>query len=238
MSATQVLSPVDHSDGVTFDYRPLSVSAIASLVFGALSVLVAVGARSSVESAVVLTPIPLIGLALGVVSLRRMRASENEFTGAGAAKAGIALSAAFLAGGLAFAGYVHATEVPEGYARTSFAEMKPDEVDLRGGHTIPPEVAALDGKKVFIKGYFRPGTSRTTTNVTKFLLVRDDNQCCFGDLSAVQFYDQIQVAMMKGMTVDYSPGLYRMGGILKINPENVGRNSGRPVYSLEADYAK
>jgi hypothetical protein len=237
MSATQVLSPVDRTDGVTFDYRPLSVSAIASLIFGALSVLVAVGARSSVESAVVLTPIPLIGLALGIVSLRRMRGRENEFTGAGAAKAGIALSAIFLAGGLLFAGYVHATEVPDGYARTSFAEMKPDEVDLRGGHAIPPDVAALNGKQVFIKGYFRPDSAPFTENVKNFLLVRDNNQCCFGDLSAVQFYDQIAVVMGEGKTVDYSSGIFRMGGKLHIKPENVGGNSGRPVYILEADYA-
>ena len=53
---------------------------------------------------------------------------------------------------------MRATEVPPGYVRTSFAEFKPDEVDLRGNHFIPPDVAALDGKKVFIKGYMRPGT--------------------------------------------------------------------------------
>jgi hypothetical protein len=68
-------------------------------------------------------------------------------------------------------------------------------------------------------------------------LVRDNNQCCFGDLSAVQFYDQIAVVMGEGKTVDYSSGIFRMGGKLHIKPENVGGNSGRPVYILEADYA-
>lgn len=218
-----------------FEYRSLSSPAIASIVFGLLSILVVVAGRSSFESALAASPLPLVGAALGIVALRRMNAAPDAYTGRMAALAGVALSVVFLITGLSYAGYVHATEVPDGYIRTSFAEFKPDEQDLRGNRPVPPEVAALDGKKVFIKGYFRPDSSRFTSNVREFLLVRDNNQCCFGDMNTVQFFDQVAVATVDGVTVDYSPGLFRMGGRLHIKPQNLG--SGLPVYILEADYA-
>lgn len=236
MSTTDVFSSPGLEVSSDVEYRPLNAAAVASVVFGLLSALVIFAGRDSLESALMLTPIPLVGLALGVKALRRIHAAPEATSGRGAALAGIAISVGFLVIGLAYAGYVRATEVPPGYALTSFADFKPDEVDLRGNHVVPPEVAALDGKKVFIKGYFRPDSSQFSSNVSKFLLVRDNNQCCFGDMSTVQFFDQMDVRMIDGMTVDYSPGLFRMGGKLRIRPQNIG--SGLPVYSLEADHAE
>ena len=43
------------------------------------------------------------------------------------------------------------------------------------------------------KGYIRPGSATSRTNIDNFLLVRDNNQCCFGDLSKVKYYDQMVV---------------------------------------------
>jgi hypothetical protein len=192
----------------------------------------------TVESALLVTPIPLIGIALGIVALRRVRSNPQLYSGRGAAQMGLALSTFFLFGGLGYAGFVHATEVPDGYAPTSFADFKPDDADIRAREVIPPEVAALEGKKVFIKGYFRPDSAKFTQNVKQFLLVRDNNQCCFGDMNLVQFFDQVQVRMMRDLTVDYSSGLFRMGGVLHIEPRNAALGSARPVYSLDADYAQ
>jgi hypothetical protein len=235
MSTTEAFA-ADLDERGEIEYRPLNTAAVASVVFGLLSALVIVAGRDSLESALIMAPIPLVGMALGVKSLRRINAEPDVMKGRGAAIAGAALSASFLIGGIAYAGYVRATEVPPGYLPTSFADFKPNENDLRGDHVVPPDVAALEGKKVFIKGYFRPDSSRYTSNVREFLLVRDNNQCCFGDLSTVQFFDQIAVATADGLTVDYSTRLFRMGGRLHIKPENAG--SGLPVYILEADYAQ
>jgi hypothetical protein len=235
MSSAEAFTTAAVDDQADIEYRSLSAAAIASVVFGLLSLLVVVAGRSSFESALAASPLPLIGAALGIVALRSINAAPDARSGRAAAIAGIALSMVFLAAGLAYAGYVHATEVPDGYIRTSFAEFKPDEHDIRGNRPVPPEVAALDGKKVFIKGYFRPDSSRFTSNVREFLLVRDNNQCCFGDMNTVQFFDQVAVATVDGVTVDYSPGLFRMGGRLHIKPQNLG--SDLPVYILEADYA-
>jgi hypothetical protein len=235
MSTAEAFTTAAPHDRDDVDYRSLSTAAIASIVFGLLSALVVAAGRVSFESALATSILPLVGAALGLMALRRIQSAPDAYSGRGAAIAGVALSLVFLVIGLAFAGYVHATEVPDGYTRTSFAEFKPDEKDLRADRPIPPEVAALNGKKVFIKGYFRPDSSRFTSNVREFLLVRDNNQCCFGDLSTVQFFDQVAVAAVDGVTVDYSPRLFRMGGRLFIRPENIG--SGLPVYILEADYA-
>jgi hypothetical protein len=238
MSTLQSLSPADLPERAEFEYRPVPTSAVASVVFGLLSAMVFVGGRETFESALLMCPLPLIGLALGFGALRRIRANPEHLKGASTAAAGIALSALGLVGGLAYAGYVRATEVPEGYAPTSFAEMKPDEVEARGGEIIPKDVAALDGEKVFIKGYFRPDSSEFTNNVKHFLLVRDNNQCCFGDLSTVLYYDQVAVKMKGDLTVDYKPGVFRMGGKLFIKPENATNGTKLPVFILEADYAE
>jgi hypothetical protein len=101
---------------------------------------------------------------------------------------------------------------------------------------VPPAIAALDGKNVFIKGYIRPDSISVSKGIKEFLLVRDNNQCCFGDLSKVYYYDQIYVEMVGSRTVDYSQGVFRMGGILKIEPQNIGRGATATVFSLKADY--
>jgi hypothetical protein len=90
---------------------------------------------------------------------------------------------------------------------------------------------------VFIKGYIRPGTPNFRQNATSFLLVRDNNQCCFGDLSKIKYYDQIDVDMEGPLRVDYSLGVFKIGGVLKINPENASLGPSAPVFSLQADYA-
>jgi hypothetical protein len=236
--STVTLTAADLDDRGEFEYRPLNVWAVVSLILGALSALVFFAARDSLESALLLTPLPLVGLAVGWSSLKKIRHHPDQMSGARPAKLGVALSAACLIGGLAFAGYVHATEVPSGYARTTFADLKPDEVELRGDHYIPPDIAALDGKKVFIKGYIRPDSTNNglRRNISQFLLVRDNNQCCFGDMSTVKYFDQVAVKTNDRLTLDFSFGLRRIGGTLHIAPQNLG--GGAPVFSLVADHAE
>lgn len=224
--------------GEDFEYRPLSTGAVASVAFGLLSTLVFVAGRNSLEASLLLSPFPLIGLAMGVRSLARIRANPGQLSGGKAAIFGTALSAICLFGGTAFAGYVYATEVPPGYVRRAFADLKPDEIEQRGDVLIPPDVAQLDGQKVFIKGYMRPDSTPYRQNVREFLLVRDNNQCCFGDISTVKFYDQVAVAVSDKLRVDYHGGLYRMGGTLRVLPANAGQIGAGPTYILEADYAK
>jgi hypothetical protein len=219
-------------------YRALHTGAIIGLGLGVLSVFMAVAASNSLEGCLLVAPIPIFGILVSGWSLARIRRDPDQYTGRPIALLGLALSVLFLVGGVSYGGYVYATEVPEGYTRISFNEMKPDELQERSGMAVPPEIAALDGKKVFIKGYIRPDSITVTRGVKDFLLVRDNNQCCFGDASQVKYYDQMMVSMAGSRTVDYSEGLFRMGGILKVEPRNLAPGSRKPVFSLTADHAK
>ena len=82
---------------------------------------------------------------------------------------GLVLSLLFLIGGVSYGGYVYATEVPDGYTRISFNTMKPDELQERGGVAVPPDIAALEGQKIFIKGYIRPDSITVPRGIDRFL---------------------------------------------------------------------
>jgi hypothetical protein len=226
------------SDNEQFEYRSFSTSAIASAIFGVLSLLTIVAARDSFDSALMICPIPILGVVLGIRALSAIRANPDQVSGRKFAIVGIALSLVGMLTGLSYAGYVHATEVPEGAIRTSFYEFRPSENDLDAGIPIPKDVQALDGKRVFIKGYMRADSTPVRRNVRRFLLVRDNNQCCFGDLASVKYYDQVLVDFDDKVTTDYSTDLFRIAGTLQLRPQNVNSPSQAPVYTIKADYVQ
>lgn len=236
------IASLDYDSVATSDevlsYRAVHTGAILGL---ALVVVTATFTLISWGSTPQLIFISLLNALAGVFclwSLVRIRREPDLFTGAPIAMLGLGLSAVFLVAGVGYGSYVYATEVPEGYTRISFNTMKPDELEERGGVAVPPEIAAMDGKKVFIKGYIRPDSVTQRIGIKEFLLVRDNNQCCFGDISSVKYYDQMAVDMAGSLTVDFRDGaVYRMGGILKVEPQNVNRGPLAPVFSLKADYA-
>jgi hypothetical protein len=227
-------SVADDDEGL--HYRALHTGALISMVLGVLSVFVAITAANSLSGCLLVAPIPMVGIVVALRALAAIRRFPEQYTGQTLARLGLVLSLAFLIGGVAYGSYVYATEVPDGYTRISFNTMKPDELQERGGIAVPPEISALDGKKVFIKGYIRPDSITVPKGIDRFLLVRDNNQCCFGDLSKIKYYDQILVAMTGDNRVDYSQGVIRIGGVLHVEPQYAAPGAPRPVFSLRADY--
>lgn len=227
-----------------FEYRPLSTAAIASVVFGVVSAVIFVAANNSLQSCLMLSPIPLIGLVCGLVALKKIREMPNELSGSRAAVSGVVMSALGLFGGVGYGAYVHATEVPPGYERLSFYDLRPDEIELKGKEAVPRDVKDLEGQEIFIKGYMRPGTHVTQNltpvrhNVSMFMLVRDSNECCFGDISTVKYFDKMDVILKPGLLTDYSSSMFRVAGKLRIVPPNAGENRLEPKYLLEADYVR
>ena len=219
-------------------YRALHTGAIIGLALGIASVFMVVAAANSLDGCLFVAPIPVLGVFVSLRSLARIRREPESYTGQPLAMIGLILSLFFLIAGLGYGGYVYATEVPDGYERISFNGMKPDELQERSGTIVPPAIAALEGKKVFIKGYIRPDSVTVTRGIDRFLLVRDNNQCCFGDLSKIKYYDQIDVDMVGSNRVDYSQGVFRIGGILHVEPRNVVPGSRATVFSLKADHAQ
>jgi hypothetical protein len=222
----------------SISYRAVHTGAILGLVLGALTATFTLISWGSTPQLIFISLLNAIAAIFCLWSLATIRREPELFTGAPIAMLGLVVSVFFLVAGVGYGGYVYATEVPEGYARISFNGMKPDELDERSGVAVPAEIAAMDGKKVFIKGYIRPDSVTQRIGIKEFLLVRDNNQCCFGDISSVKYYDQVDVDMTGSRTVDFRDGaVYRMGGILKVEPQNVGRGPLAPVFSLKADYA-
>lgn len=220
-------------------YRAMHTGAIVGFVLALLLLvftLISVG--NSAEACIAVSALNALPLSLCLWSLGRIRREPEVYTGRPLALAGAFIAAVSLFSGVGFGGYVYATEVPEGYARISFAKLKPDELQERSKVIVPPEIAALDGKEVFIKGYIRPDSITVSRGIDRFLLVRDNNQCCFGDISSIKYYDQMEVDMKGSRRVDYDQGIFRMGGILRVNPQNLAAGSTKPVFSLEADYSK
>jgi hypothetical protein len=221
----------------TSEYRALHSGAVIGIVFAIFGMIATLMASGDSLGLLYVSLLNLPAFVLCIWSLRRIRSAPEQYTGAALAAIGTAMSLVFLIGGVVYGGYVYATEVPDGYTRISFNTMRPDEIQERNGQIVPPDIAALDGKRVFIKGYIRPDSITVTKGINRFLLVRDNNQCCFGALSSVKYFDQVDVQMENPKTVDYSNGLFSMGGVLKIDPQNLARGPQFPVFSLEADYA-
>ncbi len=238
MATTEAFSSSNDLGAEEFQYRPLSMGAIASVVFGLLSFLTFVAGGQSLATCLLMCPIPAVGIVVGLRAWTRIRSMPDQESGSKLAMAGVLLSVIGLAGGLGYSGYVYATEVPTGYTRTSFGEFRPDEVEQRGNLLVPRDVQKLDGQKVFIKGFMRADSIQYSHNVREFRLVRDNNQCCFGDLSKVKYFDQVLVSTVGSLSTDYSTGIYRVGGILHVHPENILRGVGYPVYTLEANHLK
>jgi hypothetical protein len=219
------------------EYRALHTGAVMGLVLGVVSLFTLVAATSSVQAALFTAPVPILGMVMCLRSLAAINREPELYTGRSIAMVGLFLSLAFLATGVSYGSYVYFTEVPDGYTRTSFSAMKPDETQELGGVAIPPDIAALDGKKIFIKGYIRKDSVTVSRGIKRFLLVRDNQECCFGDIATVKYYDMIDVEMVGTRRVDYDEGVFKIGGVLRLEPKNVGAQPMKPVFSLQADYS-
>jgi hypothetical protein len=219
-------------------YRALHTGALVGFMLSImLLVFTIISSAFPPEVCAAVSALNVVPLSICLWSYGRIRREPELFVGRPIAVIGLLVSIFCLIVGVGWGSYVYATEVPDGYTRISFGKMKPDEIQERGNVKVPPEIAALDGKKVFIRGYIRPDSVPVSHGIDRFLLVRDNNQCCFGDISTIKYYDQIDVDMVGSRRVDYHQGVFRMGGVLRVDLENLAKGPGRPVFSLQADYA-
>jgi len=202
-------------------YRALSTSAIASLVFGVLSVLVLFGWYYAF--------IPAAGIASGWFARLRIRENPEEMTGLVLAWTGLGLSAAFWAlgyGGLLLA---RIREVPFGYERVEYGDLQPD--PKVPGEQIPPSAFWFQDRKIFVKGYMAP--TRQQTRLKRFVLCPAIPDCPFCPANPKPT-EKILVTLSGDLEAEYTVHEVRVGGTLKIDPE---ARIGIP-YSMEADYLR
>ena len=205
-------------------YRALSTAAVASLIVGLLSPLAILSWT--------LVVVPFIGIPISLVALIKTRRHREELSGESLARVGLVLSLVFGIVGPAWLSYVYVTEVPDGYNRISYAELQPD--DMQPGQIVPPSAMALEGKKIFIKGYVYPGQRKD--GIHDFLLVRDQGDCCFGGNPKIT--DRIQVSLESPLELTYQPRLHKLGGTFHIAPQDkaIDGAAGGVLYHLKADY--
>jgi len=208
-----------------FSYRSVPVLAPVTLLTGFLSL-----AGLITEFAL---PIALAGCVTGVMAVRQIKRSPDEFTGGLIAKAGLLLSLLCLLSGSALHAYAYATEVPEGCRRVNFAFdiSKKEFVFEEGvGTAFHPDVKALDGQKIFLKGYIYP--EEKLEGIRRFILCKDSGDCCFG--GQPKLTDMIEVVVPENVpAVRYDQRLVSVAGTFRLRNLNRAGNLS-PAYEMEA----
>lgn len=203
-----------------FEYKALSSAAVSAFATSVLSCLALLDWW--------LALIPLVSITLAIYALRLIRDRAGELTGSPMAKIAIVLSIFFLVVGWSRLGYIYATEVPEGFSRIGYALLQPEE-----GITeliIPQTALALDGQKVFIKGYVYPGAH--TNGIRRFLLVRDQGTCCFGGDPKLTERIQVSLSDPEGMT--YTAGICKVAGLFRVEVNTMAVDGpGGIIYHLD-----
>ena len=218
---TQALSQTDEADYANeesddFAYKSLSRAGTLSLVFGVFGFLAWISP--------LLLFLPAVGFVFGVVSLRNLKKYPNELIGKPVAWAGVLLSAAMIVCSPARHIYIYYTEVPDGFERVQFAVLN----SPTGAPDIPtPEAIAMNGKKVFLKGYIHP-TSISSGSAKTFVLVPDMGTCCFGTQPPLT--NMIQVRLVNEAYAYKSLRLHAIAGTIEVLPYL------KPVEGLEGVY--
>ena len=96
---------------------------------------------------------------------------------------------------------------------------------------LTPEIETLAGRRIRIRGYIRPTAQRR--GIRRFILVRDDQECCFGPGAAL--FDCIVVQMEPGKTTQFSIRPVTVAGRFAIQ-ELIGPNGKHlAIFALEAE---
>lgn len=208
-------------------YRAICKSAVVSFVFAIIGL--------SAWLAAVFAVIPIFGLFFGILALINLKRFPEELMGKRLAVIATLLNLVIAVGSISYHSIVYATEVPKGYERLSFWELQPGKISP---YPYSERAIEMNGKKVFIKGYVRPGVKQR--NLKKFILVGDFKTCCFG--GNPQITDIVAVTIKGDQTVDYSLRLRKVTGEFRLNPQTKAVEDEKDIpavfYEIIADEVK
>jgi hypothetical protein len=209
---------LEGEDPDEFTYKSLSRAAMLCLVFALFGLLAWISP--------LLLFLPAIAMVFGIIALANIKKYPSELIGKPFALIGIVISLAVLICSPIRHVYIYYTEVPEGFERVSFAALK----SRMGEADFPtPDAIALNGKKVFLKGYIHP-TSIASNSSKTFVLVPDWGTCCFGTQPPLTH--MIQVRLVNDGYAYKSVRQHSIAGTLEVNPYVT------PVEGLEGVYYK
>ena len=108
-------------------------------------------------------------------------------------------------------------------------EMEKEEAFERA--MLTPEIENLDGKQIRIRGYIYP--TAQSRGIKTFILVRDNQECCFGQGAAL--FDCIVVQMNTGKTARFSIRPVAVEGTFRIK-EFIGPSGKHlAIFQLDGD---
>ena len=92
-------------------------------------------------------------------------------------------------------------------------------------------MTALVGEPIRIRGYILPSFQQT--GLTQFVLVRDNQECCFGPGAAL--HDCIVVRMRPGTTASFSIRPVAVAGTFQIDELRAPDGTHLAIYALDGD---
>ena len=103
---------------------------------------------------------------------------------------------------------------------------------------VTPELKKLDKKVITLRGFMLPASVFQQKGIKKFVLVRDDRECCFGPGAAL--FDCVMVDMAPGKSADFSIRMVAVKGKFEIDTESFKDPNGghEAVYKITAEEAK
>jgi hypothetical protein len=213
------------TESVDCDYRAVDACAVFSLLFGVGSIVTILDWS--------LALVPVAGIVLGVLALRRIRQSPMEMVGASLAYFGIALSVVLWACGYARLAYVHYWQPPAGYVPTTFSALQPDPRDPQ--QRVSEEARMLDQRNVYLRGRMHPG--RHQTGIREFFLLEDSGANPFVPprKRATQI---VRVVVKPPRKVDFVSYEVGVAGKLSVYETDAKNEMGGLVYKIEAEVVR
>lgn len=102
---------------------------------------------------------------------------------------------------------------------------------------LTDKVRKLEGKTVQLRGYILPSTLFRETNINEFVLVRDNQECCFGPGAAL--YDCVIINLVDGVTTDFTTRPVTVKGKFHFKEFLYPDNSGHfAVFQIEGTAVK
>jgi hypothetical protein len=98
---------------------------------------------------------------------------------------------------------------------------------------LTKEIEAMAGQRIRIRGYILPTPQKS--GIRQFVLVRDNQECCFGPGAAL--YDCILVEMQPGKTAEFSIRPVTVEGKFDVQEFVLGGKH-LAIYHLDAELAK
>ena len=113
-------------------------------------------------------------------------------------------------------------------------DIEPDE-DFEDA-MLTDSIRALDGQKIIVRGFILGSSVFRQTGIRQFVLVRDNQQCCFGP--GAKIYHNMQVEMAEGQTADFSIRPITLQGTFRIKPWRAEDGKCYSVFHVTADRAR